>query len=292
MKILYISTERNIDLEKEHEVKYVDYTMRNKKGEFSKKFLHEIAMFAPDFLIEREFNDGISKYPDLVLWVKNNIPTCKRAVWLIDNHCNSEWHIQYATLFDFAFVAISSFMPILSRACPNTRVFWLPLCYPGSTKRIKRNKGKVDYSLVFVGRWGGFFHERTRIIELLKEKYGSDFFCITDYANMEENLRRGVISLNCSLSYDMNFRVFESLANGLELVTNDVPDLHLIKGLEERINIYHSDEELLKMIDDIIEGRRETDVQKNQIWVQNHHSLLHRHRAMLEMMITNHQLEF
>lgn len=275
---------------------YLDYTMKKApqgvETPFPKKILQEVAEFNPDFLIEREFNDGVSKYPEFVLWVKNNIPTCKRAVWLIDNHCNFDWHFQYSVLFDFCFVAISSFKPILARKVPNARVFWLPLCYPFNKKKIKRNKGKVDYSVTFVGRWGGFFKERTRLIELLKARYGEEFFCITDYANMEENLRRGVVSFNCSLSYDMNFRVWETLANGLELVTNDVPDLHLIKGLEERINIYRSDEELFELIDAILEGRLENDVQKNQIWVQNHHTLLNRHRAMLEMMITNKQMEF
>lgn len=281
MKILYLSLERNIDLEKEHTVKYYDYKNKLK--------LDEIVDFNPDVLIEREFNDGKSKYPDVLQNVKNLLPHCKRAVWLIDNHCNAEWHLTYAPYFDYAFVALSSFKPILLNKYKDMNVFWLPTCYPGKLRNIVRNKGKIDYDVVFVGRWGKWFPERTRLLKELQKRYGEDFFCITDYANMEENLRKGIISFNRSLSFDMNFRVWESMANGVELVTNDVPDLHLIKGLSDKICIYKDDDHLFDLIDAIVDGEYANDVIRNQIWVQNHHCLVHRHHSLLNMMETNQQ---
>ena len=90
----------------------------------------------------------------------------------------------------------------------------------------------------------------------------------------------------------MNFRVFETIANGVELVTNDVPDLHLVEGLAKRINIYHNDQELLDLIDYILIEKVQHDVIRNQIWIQNHHCLIHRQHSLLEMIKTNKQGDF
>lgn len=295
-KILYLSLERGVDLEKKHQIMYLDFSSKV-NGQFPAKVYEDIVAFDPDFLIEREFNDGESKYPDIVQFVANRINKCIRCVWLIDSHLQADWHIEYSKLFDYAFCAISSFVPVLAgkmrEAGVKTKCFWLPLCYPFSIDKIKRNKSHVPFDIVFVGRWGDrWFIERNRLIALLQEQYGERFFPITDYMNMEEYLRQGVISFNCSISYDMNFRVFETLANGIELVTNDVPDLHLIKSLTERINIYHNDEEMLDQIDSILDCKLEHDVIKSQIWVQNWHCLIHRHKSILRMVASNKQEEF
>lgn len=295
MKILYLSLERNIDLAKKHEILYMDYTYKV-DGDFPPEVYEEIRKFKPDLVLEREFNDGLSKYPELVGWIGQNLPECKKAIWLIDSHCNLQWHLDYSPLFDYVFVAISRYQPIiaahLKQIGSKAKCFWLPLCYPYSVNKIKRNKSRVPFDIVFVGRWGKWFDERTRLIELLKEEYGDKFFAITDYCNMEEYLRQGIISFNRSIADDMNFRVFETLANGLELVTNDVQDLHLIKSLDERINIYHNDQELLDMCDGILAGEIENDVIKSQIWVQNHHCLIHRHREILKMIKTGEQIQY
>lgn len=295
MRILYLSLERNIDLAKKHEILYLDYTHKV-DGEFDKLVYDKILEFKPDMLIEREFNDGKSKYPEIVSFVGKNLPECKKAIWLIDSHCNLQWHLDYSPLFDYVFVAISRYQPIIAshlrQVQSKTKCFWLPLCYPYSTDKIKRNKSQVPFDIVFVGRWGKGFEERTRLIELLKDQYNDKFFAITDYCNMEEYLRQGFISFNRSVADDMNFRVFETLANGVELVTNDVPDLHLINGLTSKINIYHNDQELLDMCDSILDGEIENDVIKSQIWIQNHHCLIHRHQEILKMIKTGEQVKY
>lgn len=295
IKILYLSLERGVDLEKKHQIKYLDYRAKV-NGEFPSSVYEEIREFKPDLLLEREFNDGQSKYPEIVAFVRDNFPNCVRAIWLIDSHCNLEWHLDYAPLFDYAFVAVSKFQPIiaahLKKIGAKTKCFWLPLCYPYNKNRIKRNKSHVPYDIIFVGRWGKWFDERTRLLELLKKRYGNKFFNITDYNNMEEYLRQGIISFNRSINGDMNFRVFETLANGVELVTDDVPDLHLITSLVGRINIYHDDQELFETCDEILECKREHDVIRSQIWVQDHHTLINRHEEILKMIATGEQVKY
>lgn len=274
---------------------YLDYTLKE-GDEFPSSIYEEILEFKPDMVIEREFNDQKSKYLDIVSFVTKNFPECKKSVWLIDSHCNLDWHLAYAPFFDYAFVAISRYQPIIAGHLQNigakTKCFWLPLCYPYQRKKVKRNKSRVPFDIVFVGRWGKWFDERTRLLDLLREQYGDKFFNITDYSNMDSYLRQGIISFNCSVADDMNFRVFESLANGLELVTNDVPDLHRISSLNRRINIYHDDQELLDMCDDILDGKLENDVIRNQIWIQNKHCLINRHKEIIKMVETGVQVEY
>jgi hypothetical protein len=295
MRILYLSQERGVDLEKKNEIMYLDHTSKV-GGHFPIEIYNQINEFKPELLLEREFNDGMAKYPDIVSHIKDNFPDAPRAVWLIDSHCNLDWHLTYAPLFTHVFVAVSMYQPIiaahLKKIGSDSKCYWLPLCYPYPKDRIKRNKSHVPFDIVFVGRWGKWFDNRTRLLELLKDQYGDKFFNITDYNNMEEYLRQGIISFNCAINGDMNFRVFETLANGVELVTDDVPDLHLIKGLEHRINIYHNDQELLDMCDEILDGKRENDVIRSQIWVQDHHCLINRHREILKMIKTGEQVQY
>lgn len=149
MRILYLSLERNLELEDSHVIKYLDYHDLHEKG--LSAILDEIAAFRPDLLLEREFNDGVSLYTDLVAWVRANLPNCVRAVWLIDTHVAYLRHKDYAPLFDYCFLAISQFVDEFKGY---TQAFWLPLCYPQRSDRIKRNKGRVKHDIVFVGRWG------------------------------------------------------------------------------------------------------------------------------------------
>ena len=46
------------------------------------------------------------------------------------------------------------------------------------------------------------------------------------------------------------------------------------------------------MIDSILEGEIEKDVIKNQIWIQNHHCLIHRHKEILKMIKTGEQVKY
>ena len=199
MKILYLSQERGIDLEAEHEIMYLDHSLKV-NGKFPLKIYEDIKAFNPDMLIEREFNNGLAKYPEIITWIAQEFPKCIKAIWLIDSHVQLQWHKDYSPLFDYVFVAISKYVPIIAshlrQIDSKAKVFWLPLCYPFNRKKVVRNLGRVPFDIVFVGRWGGFSDERTRLIELLKEQYGEKFFAITDYCNMEEYLRQGIISFN------------------------------------------------------------------------------------------------
>lgn len=287
-RILYLSLERDIDLEKYHQIQYLDYKKIQELGYDGT--MDYIKRFKPTLVIEREFNDQKSLYDDLIKWIKMEMPGVKTAVWLIDTHCNYQRHIQLATIYDYVFLAISKFVPTFKSLNQNT--YWLPLCYPGKTKEIKRNKGKVTNDVVFVGNSGGMFVKRTDHLEFLQKNLGKKLLWTRDYENMQKIIRESVVSFNCSLGEEMNFRVWESIANGVELVTDEVEDLYNVRDLPDKVHIYQNKEQALKKIQYILDGKLERDVIKNQIWVKNHHCLVHRHLAMLNMMFKHQQLDF
>lgn len=287
-RILYLSLERNVELEKYHTIQYLDYKMIQSLGKDGTMEL--INRFKPQIVLEREFNDQKSIYDDLVKWIKTNNPSILTAVWLIDTHCNYARHVMQAKNYDYVFLAISKFIPEFEKINKNT--FWLPLCYPERSDSIKRNKGKVTYDIVFCGNSGGMFVKRTEYLNALKEHFGDRLLWTRDYENMSTLLRESVVSFNCSLGKEMNFRVWETMAQGVELVTDDVDDLFNIKDLPDKIHLYQTQKQAIQKIEYILNGKLERDVIKNQIWVKNHHCLIHRHLALLKMISTGEQLNF
>lgn len=289
-RILYLSLERNIDLEKYHFVKYLDYKVITQLGyDGTMAFIKD---FNPEIVIEREFNDGKSLYDDLIKWIKANISGVVTAMWMIDSHVLMPRHKALAEIYDFCFVSIFKAYQEIAKINKNT--FWLPLCYPQRRDRIKRNKEKVDYDITFVGRYNpvnGYDRRNDLLIEM-KKTFGDKCHFVTDYVNMEQIYRNSFIALNYSLANELNFRVFEVLANGPELVTDEVPDMDLIKDLKSKFCVFNNLQSAKLNVSRLLEGKVEHDVIRNQIWIQNHHCLIHRHLAMLRMMETGIQEDY
>lgn len=289
-RILYLSKERNIDLEKYHFVKYLDADEITRLGyDGTMAFIRD---FNPEIVIEREFNDAKSMYDDLIKWIKANISGVVTAMWMIDSHVLMNRHKMLAGIYDFCFVSIFKAYQEIAKINKNT--FWLPLCYPQRRDRIKRNKDKVEHDITFVGRYNpvnGYDRRNDLLIEM-KKTFGDKCHFVTDYENMEKIYRHSFIALNYSLANELNFRVFEVLANGPELVTDYVPDIDLIKDLKTKMCVFTEISSAKLNVSRLLEGKVEHDVIRNQIWIQNHHCLVHRHLAMLRMMETGIQEDY
>jgi spore maturation protein CgeB len=289
MKILYLSYENQIDLEKEHDVFYLNRFKMNDMD-----WRRAVDEFDPELVLEREFNDGMAVYTDVYEWMRANHPHCRLAVWLIDTHVSYERHLEYAKHFDYIFIAISSYV-YQFREVFGDKVFWLPVCYPYPRDEIRRNYGPIIRDIVFVGNVDNikkWFPERSEHIEFLRDHYKDKFYAVTDYDNMKEIIRTAKVSFNYCIRDDMNFRVFETLGLGTELVTNDVSDLHKILGLTDRISIYRDKSDLVRIIDGILDNSSTTDTLEAQEWVKARHTYHHRCKSMLKMMATNQQEYF
>ena len=238
--------------------------------------------FLPDIVIEREFNDGKSIWNKEIKTLSIALPKIKTAVWLIDTHISYKRHKEYMKNFDYVFFAISKYAEEL-------KGFWLPLCYP--CPRIQRFSDIPIHRIGFVGRWGGFFEERSRKLALLKQLYEDDFFMVTDYNTVYQTMAKCKIMFNCSIGIDMNYRVFEALGTGNMLVTNDVPDLHKIKGLSDKIFIYKHYKDLVGIISNLLEVDY-NEKEKNIKFIEDYHLLPNRIQSMLKMIESGKQEEF
>ena len=274
MRILYISMERGIELAEKHEVKYhdIDHPLS----------LEEIKDFNPDLILEREFNTGRHVYPELYEWAKKELPNTLQVEWFIDTHTMHDWHISYAKNFDVVFLAISKYVPEFKELLGEDRAFWLPLAWPGRTDAITPNNEPKDHEFTFVGRWKEgvqpWFPERGKYVDALQQALGDRFYAVTDYQNMLSILRRSKAAFNYCIKDDMNFRVFEALGAGVPLLTNDVPDLHLIDGLAAKVHIYNDLPDLLEYVQRLLGSDQEAIRQKAleyQLWVAERHSLVH-----------------
>lgn len=292
MKILYLSYERGLELTKHgHQIMHVDAetladgisTTLNYQNK-----LEEIKVFKPELILEREFNDEKAIFNSFYSWAKKNLPYTKRVWWGIDTHIAYSRHKEYAKNFDKVFYAVSKYAQELGG-------LWLPLCYPGRTDSIVPNYSPVKFDISFVGRWNPeWFPERTAFINGLREVYGDKFHAVTDYLNMFSIIRHSKVSVNYAIKDDLNFRVFEVLGLGTELVTNDVPDLHKIEGLISRLIAFDGFQGATLGIDGILSNSVgfTHNTFANQLWIRKHHTLLNRHLAILEMLRTGEQLSF
>ncbi len=294
MRILYLSYERGLEIaERGHEVLCTDIEEIGKRGWEQVK--QEIRDFRPQLVIEREFNDGKASYEMVYDFLKEAFPQVPRCWWWIDSHLNLERRLDYARRFDYLFLAVSANVERLRERLGHKRVFWLPLCWPYRTDAILPNYEPIEHPIVFVGRWDKEnFPDRTAYIEKLREHYDPDFLAVTDYENMLAIIRRAKVAFNCAIRGDLNFRVFEVLGSGTELVTDDVPDIHKIAGLEERLTIYRDWDDLVAKIDRILanDPKATHNSLQTQQWVKERHCLVHRHQALLEMVATEKQVAF
>lgn len=298
MKILYLSYERSIELENfmlpdgktiKHTVMYQDINEIEKKG--LAEVIKECQEFAPDLIIEREFNDAKAIYTDLL----KAFPTTVKVAWLIDTHVCWERHSEYAKNFDYVFLAVSKFVEPMRKHLGHNQVFWLPLCWPFRSDMITKNYNPIKYPIAFVGRFrSDVYPERALYVSGLAEHYSHAFTAVTDYNNMLNIVKRTKVCFNHSIVDDMNFRVFEVLGCGSELVTNDVEDLHKIRGLTSRLNIYQDFKSCVDKIDRIMADDPSTTKNglDNQKWVKEKHCVIHRHLALLDMVKHGVQIEF
>lgn len=124
--------------------------------------------------------------------------------------------------------------------------------------------------------------------------FGGRFTAMTDYDNMFSIIKRSRISFNCSINKDLNFRVWESLGAGVELITDDVPDLHKVEGLAPRVSIYTNFDHIKDYVVGIISNdpKYTHNTLQNQDWVKKNHCLVHRHKAILQMIESGQQVKF
>ncbi|MBI4506137.1 MAG: glycosyltransferase [Chloroflexi bacterium] len=141
------------------------------------------------------------------------------AWWVIDTHLQYDWDYHKAQRFDFVFAAQRDGAQRL-RADGIAHVFWLPLAAnPLLHRPVPVPK---SYDWCFVGRL--FPGTRSELVHLLREHFPNCFVGEAYGDEMARILSASRVVFNRSLGSDVNMRVFEALACGSLLATNDLAD--------------------------------------------------------------------
>jgi hypothetical protein len=147
--------------------------------------------------------------------------SCPKACYLIDTHLHQERHIEMARSFDLVFLAqrefVTSFQERLDRP-----VFWIPLACDPEIHRPYPEEEVFD--IVFAGSFHNPQQERVRRLKRLALRFSVQANRVF-LEDMSRFLSKGRLLFNAAVRNDLNMRVFESLAIGKCLLTDEVPGL-------------------------------------------------------------------
>jgi len=182
--------------------------------------LVEVEHFQPDEL-ERIPRDGFDLYLNIDDGFPYHLPSDLRpcAWWAIDTHLNFESSLAKAPRFDLVFAAQRDGADALRRAGISS-ARWLPLaCDPEI--HCKHEVAK-QYDVSFVGHV--FPGPRADLLNLVRRKYPNSFIGQCYFEEMARAYSASRTVFNRSIKNDVNMRVFEALACGSLLVTNELSE--------------------------------------------------------------------
>ncbi|MCW8138147.1 MAG: glycosyltransferase [Planctomycetota bacterium] len=145
---------------------------------------------------------------------------CATALWAIDTHLHAEAHLTLGASFDHLLLAQPDYLPRF-RARGLDPV-WLPLaCDPEAHSRAPAEAPR-DLDLVFVGHVRPFHARRRRVLDRLAARFRLTERQGVFGEDMARLFARAKVVVNCSLSGDLNMRVFEGLASGALVLTDRI----------------------------------------------------------------------
>lgn len=169
-----------------------------------------IQLHCPTFVPDIALYTDESKLPTIAGLEEVEIPLFG---YFIDSHIHYGWHREFAGIFDHVFVAQKDCCDSINRHTANCS--WLPLFAspePGEGEELL-------HEVSFVGTLDKSLNpERVRFIEALGR-----LVPLTVHSGAFSRIfRQSKIVLNQSVKTDINFRVFEALASGSLLLTDNV----------------------------------------------------------------------
>jgi O-antigen biosynthesis protein len=180
--------------------------------------LVEVEHFQPGEL-DRVPREGFDLYLNIDDGLRYHLPTDLRpcAWWAIDTHLDFAWALQKARGFDLVLAAQRDGAAELLRA-GITSASWLPLaCDPEIHGRHEVAK---LYDVAFVGHV--FPGPRADLLNLIRRKYPDSFIGQCYFEEMARTYSAARTVFNRSIRNDVNMRIFEALASGSLLLTNEL----------------------------------------------------------------------
>ncbi len=164
------------------------------------------------------------------------------AWWAIDTHLEFERGLEQACRADLTFAAQRPGADALT-AAGVYRTMWLPLACDPSIHRPHAIPKTLDFS--FVGN--EFPGPRAELLAALRTRYPRHFVGRAFFDEMARAYSSAHTSFNRSIRDDLNMRVFEALACGSFLLTNDLPGTGQDELFQDGVHLgtYRDADELL-----------------------------------------------
>jgi hypothetical protein len=204
--------------------------------------LVQVEHFAPTGL-DQVPRRGFDLYLNIDDGLRYRLPPDLRPVawWAIDTHLNFDWCLERAHEFDFVFAAQRDGAARLRDEGIATT--WLPLACDPDIHR-KHDLAKT-FDVCFVGHV--FPGPRAELLDLIRQQFRNSFIGERYFDEMAQTYSAARIVFNRSILNDVNMRVFEALACGSLLVTNDLRDNGQAELFQDGVHLatYREPEELL-----------------------------------------------
>lgn len=188
------------------------------------------------------------------------------AYWAIDTHVTMDQCIRKSQYADFVFAAQESGTKPLMEAI-NKPVWWLPLACDSTLHSIP---GEKVYDVCFVGNaYPGVMTKRINMLDALFRKFPNFFYGQCYFKEMAEVYGKSKLIFNCSLSGDVNMRVYEAMCSGV-LVTDNVPSLAALGIDQTNCIIYDNEKDMLDKVAYFLEhdAEREAIAKNAQAFAQ------------------------
>jgi FkbM family methyltransferase len=164
------------------------------------------------------------------------------AWWAIDTHLNPSWCRERARDFDWVFAAQRDGAELMLEA-GIASACWLPLaCDPDVHRKYDAEK---RFDVCFVGHVCP--GPRADLLDLLQRRFRDSFVGQRFFEEMARVYSASRLVFNRSIRNDVNMRVFEALACGSLLLTNDLSDNGQAELFQDGVHLatYRDAEELL-----------------------------------------------
>jgi len=138
------------------------------------------------------------------------------AFWAIDTHMDFDWYLQKAPGFDWVFAAQRDGAEMLSAQAIPTE--WMPLaCDPDVHRQFQAEK---TCDVCFIGNL--VRGRRTDLLGIIQREFKNTHIDRLYFEDMARAYSASRVVFNCSVKNDINMRVFEALACGSLLLTNEL----------------------------------------------------------------------
>ena len=218
----------------------------------------------PTHDIPREFSQTLSSAlatlpddfdPSMYIWVDSGVDDLPndldalqipKIAYIIDTHCALDTRLAIAKRFNFTFLAQRSRLNDFVNA-GIANVAWLPLgCDPALHDVGPRNR---RYDVAFVGSVPDDPNSRrAKLINAVATAFPDAKIGKFWPEEMAAIYAEAKVVVNCCAARDINMRVFEAMASGALLITDEADGLEDLFTDKKHLVIYRNDDELIPLI--------------------------------------------